>query len=180
MDIRTVSIAKKYAQAFLNVFEQTISPADFDQLCLLGQFLNAHKRALFFLGLPHIPLDEKVRTVTAMINRYKLPVSLSKLFTLLIEDGRSLLMGEVMNQVCEEYRIRNNIQTFAITSSHTLKQEELADIKSLLEHATKTKVVYSYKLDKKLVAGLRLQSATSLWEYSIEKQLRNFARAVHR
>lgn len=179
MDIRTVYIAKKYAEAFLNVFGDTISAADFEQLCLLGDFLSTHKRALFFWGLPHIPLTEKIRTLIEIIERYKLPKSLSKLFTLLIEDGRSMLMGQVVKQVCEGYRIRNNIQSFAITSSHPLQTEELEQIKKMLNQATSSKITYSYMVDKKLIAGLRMQSATLLWEYSIKKELNNIVRVAN-
>jgi len=180
MDIRSVMIAKKYSEAFLNVFAQTISPDDFEQLCMLGEFLNTHKRALFFLGLPHISLADKIRSVVSVIERFKLPGSLSKLFTLLIEDGRSMLMGEVMKQVCEGYRLRNNIQSFSITSSHALTKDELNAIKTSLEHATNSKAIYSYKIDRKLIAGLRMQSSTMLWEFSIEKQLNDLAKAIRR
>jgi F-type H+-transporting ATPase subunit delta len=180
MDIRSITLAKKYAVAYLNVFDETMSYQDFEQLCQFGQFLLQHKRALFFLGLPHIPMAEKIRSMVSVIERYKLPVSLTRLFTLLIEDGRSMLMGEVMNQVCEEYQLRHQLQTFDVTSSHELKKGELEDIKTMLEKVTKSKVRYTYSIDNKLIAGLRMQSSNLMWEYSIEKQLRNIAKAMHR
>jgi F-type H+-transporting ATPase subunit delta len=179
MNINLVPLAKKYAVAFLNVFGQTISYDDFEQICLLGDFFQNHKQALFFFGLPHIPMEEKIRSLVSVIERYSLPLSLKRLFILLIEDGRSLLLQEVMNQICEEYQQRHGLQTFSISSSHELTKEEREEIKKMLEHITNNKVRYTFTIDKKLIAGLRLQSSTVLWEYSIEKQLRNFARAVH-
>ena len=36
--------------------------------------------------------------------------------------------------------------------------------------------LYAYSIDTDLIAGVRIQSDTLLWEYSIDKQLRKLAR----
>ncbi len=180
MDIRSVHTAKKYAQAFLNVFADEISTADFEKICSFAQFLAKHRRALFFFGLPHISFDEKVNIIDWLIKQFNLPHELKKLLILLIESGKAQLMHEVIHQVCEHYQMLNHIEPFEISSSHELKPAQLEEIKMLLERATKNMVHYSYHVDKDLIAGMRAQSSTKLWEYSIEKQLRLLARTAYR
>jgi len=180
MDIRSVHTAKKYAKAFLNVFADSISAEDFEHICSFAQFLAAHRRSLFFFGLPHIAFDEKVEIIDWLVKQFKLPKELKKLLVLLVKNGKTQLMHEVIEQVCEQYQSLNHIEPFIISSSHELTQAQLDEIKMLLERATKNKVLYSFHVDKDLIAGLRAQSNTKLWEYSIAKQLRILARTAYR
>lgn len=180
MDIRAVVLAKKYARAYLNVFMASIAFEDIERLCSFEQFLETHKLAMFFFGLPHISLISKIRCIGLLVAKFSLPQSLARLLTMLIESGRTALMQEVIKQIGEEYRKRKNIQFFAITSSHQLKPEEIDAIQRKLEHATKSKVICSHHVDKELIAGLRALSSNFLWEYSIAKQLRLLTRAAYR
>jgi len=180
MDIQSVRIVKKYARAFLNVFADAISAKDFEHICVFAQFLATHRRALFFFGLPHISFDEKLKIIDWLIQQFKLPKVLKKLLTLLVERGNAQLMHEVIEQVCEQYQLLNHIEQFEIASSHELKPAQLKEIKLVLEQATQNTVLYSHHVDKDLIAGLRAQSKTKLWEYSIAKQLRVLPRTAYR
>ena len=48
MDVRAVITARKYAQAFLNLFIDQIDLAVFDGLRQFDYFLRAHRPILFF------------------------------------------------------------------------------------------------------------------------------------
>jgi ATP synthase F1 delta subunit len=180
MDIQLVYTAKIYARAFLNVFADDISAKDFDAICLFAQFLANHRRALFFFGLPHITFDDKLKIIDQLVKQFKLPKELKKLLTLLVERGKAQIMDAVIDQVCEQYQLLNHIEPFEISSSHELKSAQLKEITAMLERATKNTVPYSYRIDKNLIAGLRAQSKTKLWEYSIAKQLQILAGTAYR
>jgi len=59
---------------------------------------------------------------------------------------------------------------FNITSSHHLDISDLEIIEKFLAFKTGKKIISHHNLNKKLIAGIRLESNTLLWEYSIYKQ----------
>ncbi|MGB8366998.1 MAG: F0F1 ATP synthase subunit delta, partial [Candidatus Babeliales bacterium] len=94
-----------------------------------------------------------------------------KLLELLLNDNRAFLICDVLYYVCLLYRQYKNITKFAMISSHLLSEEDKKIIKHFLMQMTEQDIMYTTKIDKKLIAGIRLQSDTLLWEYSIRQRL---------
>ena len=74
-------------------------------------------------------------------------------------------------QTCALPISRNKIARVKISSSHDITQQDLDAIERFLVNQTGLSIIYTYAIDKKLIAGIRLQSNTLLWECSINKQL---------
>ena len=62
---------------------------------------------------------------------------------------------------------------FSVLSAHDLDKKELTTIQHFLEEKTKKTIIYNHKINKDLIAGIRLLSNTLLWEHSIAQQLRD-------
>ncbi len=166
-------IAKRYAQAFLNVFIDSIALDDFHNICAAEQFLMQHKQALFLLKLPFINPAKKKEILNELCQKFRLIDKFKELVELLVHDKRSFLLPDVLYYVSKLYQQRKGIMSFTIISSHRLGTDKLNSMQRFLAQESGCDIIYNYRVDKKLIAGIRLYSDTLLWEYSINKQLRN-------
>lgn len=171
MNVQEAPIARRYAQAFLNVFIDAISLDDCSHIEMAAHFLTKHRQALFFLTLPHIEFSTKVSLLERLMKSLSVDPSINKLIKLLIRDKRLFLLPEVFEQISLLYREEKNIKLFMVMSSHTLEEKALRVVQRFLATKIGCDIVYTYKENRDLIAGIRLQSDTLLWEYSIRKQL---------
>lgn len=164
-------ISKKYGNAFLNVFIDQISPQTMQQVCVLGDFLMRNHLLISFLQWPILSGQVKLKAMNDLIHTYSLGRPFEKLVALLADQKRLYLIGNVLIQTCALYAERKNILNFTIESSHDLSVDERLVIVEFLANITGASIIYDYKVDKNLIAGIRLQSNTHLWQYSIRTQL---------
>lgn len=173
-------LAKKYACAFLNIFSDQLQIDDAEQCDAAAKFLQQHHDFFSLVQAPFISKSKQVETLKKLFDRYKLPAVFQKLSNLLLTTNRIFLLIDVLQAVAHEYRKRNNYELFAIESSHELSAQDRAVLVEYLTLATRKKIIPEYILNKDLIAGVRLQSATLLWEHSIEQQLHIIKRAFIR
>lgn len=164
-------IAKRYAHAFLNVF--SLSSADVQKLNNAINFLQQHPEIATFLKIPlldpHIKLEALKESV---IKKFDLPASFDLIVELLIHKKRSELLLPVLEQIKKDYQDQQNIKLFTISSSAELADEQKKVLEQYLISTTGATIDARYTIDKKLIAGIRMQSDELQWEYSIAKQLK--------
>jgi F-type H+-transporting ATPase subunit delta len=165
-------IAKKYAKAFLNLFIDEISLKDYQHIVELEQFLKDRREVLTFLGLSQIEPSKKCAALDSLIDKFKLPTSLKRLITILVDDKREYLFPMVLYYIELIYRQRKKILAFTVKSSASLDADALRTIEKFLAHSTGQQILTDQIVDKSLIAGIRLISNQYLWEYSIAKRLR--------
>ena len=178
MDIRAVITSRKYAQAFLNLFIDSITPEVYAKIIALQAYLRNHRNALIFFSLPHIPMESKLQLLDELGTQFKPSEPVKKLFETLIRHDRAQIAPEVLNKICEYYRARKNIILFDIQSSHELDKQSVALIEKFLAASTGKTITSVQHVNGNLIAGLRLQSDTFLWEYSIRKQMNELTQTV--
>lgn len=164
-------LSKRYATAYIHLFDEQLDLEISERCTQAADFLSSHYQALLVLKLPTVPVREQRACLGALFLHYKLPASLLKLVDLLAEHNRLVLLPSVLNQITKLYRIQHNIALYYIKSSAELDKEAVQIITGFLEKLSGKKIVTIQKRDESLIAGIRLQSDTRLWEYSIQKQL---------
>ena len=165
-------VARKYAQAYLNVFGDQHTFQDFCSLWRACQFLSEHHSLLFYLSLPMIQEVDKKRFIDIFFEKFHLFDSLKQLFYLLLKNKHIFLTIDVLQDIYSLYKIKNNISELQISSSSDLSEEKIEEIKSFfIKLSGLSHVVVRYSVNPSLIAGIRLQSETYLWEYSIARQL---------
>ncbi len=170
-----IRLAKKYAEAVINVFGASMSRDDIAHIRIIVTFLEGHKKALFFLKLSRIDRYVKLRALDALFVDISDKKPFLAIIRLLIDDNRGYLVYQVLRELVSLYESMHNIMSCRITSSHELSAVELTKVQQFLARQTGSDIIYTYSQDKSLIAGLRVQSKTILWEHSIRKQLREFA-----
>lgn len=168
----TVNLARKYATAFLNQHGSLLSLADCATFVNAQEFIKKHPHFLFLLQLPVLPKNIQQKNLDEFFAKTSLNVELKQLCNLLIDHKRLALLPELLSALKRLYLERNNIMEFTISSSHALTAQQLEDIITYLHAQTGKKIIYNNYVDKNLIAGIRLQNNTYLWEFSIERQLR--------
>ena len=165
-------VARKYAQAYLNIFGDQHSFQDFCSLWRASQFLSEHHSLLFYLSLPMIQEVDKKRFIDLFFEKFHLFDSLKQLFYLLLKNKHIFLAIDVLQDIYSLYKIQHKISELKISSSSDLSEEKIEEIKKFFIHVSGLDhVVVHCSINQSLIAGIRLQSETYLWEYSIARQL---------
>jgi F-type H+-transporting ATPase subunit delta len=166
------NVAKKYAQAFMTVFPKSCTFNDIKKIELAYNFLQTHKRTLFFLQLPQFDEERKKSMVADLIDYFSLPHDFAAIILLLIKHNRSFYIPDVLRWITQLYKDQIQNIEFSIKSAHDLTDKQVESIKLFLEHLVTKKIIGIPSVDTSLIAGLRLQSNDYLWEYSIRKQIK--------
>lgn len=163
-------VAKRYAQAFSNVFPITLE--DLARIKEAILFLDQHDEVFLMLKIPL--LDAQIKTQALedyLIRRFKLPDSFKKLIKVLVAEKRSYLLNGVLRFIAELFEEEKEIEFFEIASSSPLEGADVAILQEFLAKATQHTIVAKPVHDANLIAGIRMQSTQHLWEYSVRKQL---------
>lgn len=164
-------IAKRYAQAFLNVFPLTFT--DIEKITEAIDFLKQHAQIITFLKIPLLDPQVKFEALKeSLIRRFDLPESLELLVQSLIRKKRAELLLQVLEHITMHYHELHNIKLFTVSSSAELTDAQKKIIEHYLVDETGAKIVTHYTMDKKLIAGVRMQNEELQWEHSLAQQLK--------
>ena len=180
MNIEQLLLAKKYAIAFLNIFEDVVDFNTYQAIEKMLHFFKHNRQAIVVLTMPNLEIAAKLELLEKIVDFYHAPKeSVMKLASLLIKQQRLLLFPSVLLQIVRVYRERNQLASFTFCASHELSHDETAILSQFLAQKINKNILYNAVIDKELIAGIRLQSDTWLWEYSVEKQLRAIEHSLY-
>lgn len=172
------SIARKYAMALLYSFGSQISRQDFFAISDLVVRIGAHRSILFFLKLSYIDIDTKEKMLSELLSSVEHQKPFIALGLLLMHSKRGDFLYDVLQQFIVLYQAHVGMEKFRILSASSLRDAEIQDVVSFLASHTKRDIIYDYTVDDSLIAGVRVQSDTLLWEHSIKKQLRDVVKLM--
>ncbi|MBD3231849.1 hypothetical protein GF322_04270 [Candidatus Dependentiae bacterium] len=178
MQVTKNIIAKKYAVAFLNLFFDQITEVYINRLFRLKDFLKKNKLFYIYLRIPTISYLVKQKALNRLAQYFEFNKPLKRLMFLLLDQGRIDILDKVIEKIIIVYRQKKNIEMFKIFSSHEIAELEKKHVIKFIKHIAKGDIITKFMIDKKLIAGLRIQSNTFLWERSIAKQLRDVKRSI--
>ena len=165
-------VAKKYAQAYLNICGQQHTFQDYCSMWRAAQFLSEHHSLLFYLSLSMVDEVDKKRFIDLLFEKFHLFPSLKELFYLLLKNKHIHLAADVLRDIYALYKIQHNIVDLHVTSSGDLTEEQLEEITYFFTQFSGQRAQIRHHVNPLLIAGIRLQTDTHLWEYSIAQQLR--------
>ncbi|HEX2977608.1 MAG TPA: ATP synthase F1 subunit delta [Candidatus Babeliales bacterium] len=173
-----VPLARKYAIAYLNAFGNTLNEKAVNEIGLIGDFFEHNRSVLFFLKLPAKFNRVKVHIIKRLREQLPMSEQLTKLIDLLLSQQRLFMLPTVCASIKEVFDERNQIINARLESSHPLDEKQIIILKNYFEQLTGTKIETQPVVKPSLIAGVRLQADTVLWEYSVAKQLRNAERLL--
>jgi ATP synthase F1 delta subunit len=177
-EFKKTVLAKRYAQAFLNLFWDKLTSDDFEALCKVRSFFKDRKQACFLMNLAVLSFDLKYKALQTIRLDLGLSESFDTLFGLILEHKRSDLFKELFDALCKEVDKRKEKIIFMVTTVGSLSSQQKKEITEFLERKTKKTVLCRYQEDMNLIAGIRLQSEQFLWEASLQDRLNKIQRSL--
>jgi ATP synthase F1 delta subunit len=178
MNINKSMLAKKYAQAFLNTYPHAVAAKEYEGFIKAVDHLKKQTAFFIILSVPSLTFDQRLKALHQQLDTFHLPSEIDRLLRLLLTQHRIALLPDILKQIILVYEQWNNIMEFKLSSSSTLTKNQEKALQSFITAQTGYISKSSTKVDPALVAGLRLQSNTLLWEYSIAKQLRTIKESL--
>ena len=172
------TLARRYAQAFVQAFKDEITPDVFERIKEVVALLKKHSAALFFLSLPSMTDEQKLQAMHHLCKKLSFAPACGRLMQLLVHDKRASLLLGVFEYVLIFYQEAHNMMTFKIESAQELDTQQLAIIQQFLAHKSGSDIIYNHTVNPALIAGMRAQSSTRLWEVSVAKRLRSMRLAL--
>jgi ATP synthase F1 delta subunit len=178
MRLKDEFIAKKYAQALLNLYENILDDRCFKSLLTLDYFFKANKHISVYLSIPTITTHIKEQVLSHLFEKLHTCKTIKLLVKPLVEHRRLEIFSSIVYQIIKHYRIRKNILLFNVTSSHELSSDQKKILINSLENLTKANVSVKFSIDSKLIIGIKVLGANRLWESSFAKKLRNIEQTL--
>lgn len=172
MNIVEHTLARRYAQAYINLYNNELTRDDVQLIKKAHVFFVAHKGALYFLTLPTITHEQKLHVMDTFFKKMGLHPSLLKLLDLLVVDKRGTLWPDVLASIVRFYNEKNNIIELAIESYPEIDVQDMQVIQQFFARKTNKDIIYTYRVVEDLIAGIRAKTDNLLWEYSVAKKLR--------
>ncbi len=179
MNREELYLARLYATAFMNTIHNNLSSQEYDRIERASNFLRTHTNYLFIFKLPLNFNVFKKRVLHDFLQQFDLALLLHRLTDVLVHSQRLFLLRGVLVYIEKLYKDHNHIVNLKITSSHQLKDKQITSLKKIFEIKNNATNVVDYTIDKRLIAGIRMQSNTLLWEHSIAKQLRTIEKDLY-
>lgn len=172
MNVAHEQLAHRYAAAFLNLFDAYITRADAEHMYTARKALEANHVLIFILSVRGIPQEKKDALVDALCKEYGLPEVLKKLTDLLFKQGRIELLAIVLRHIWWLYLKRHDMMHVYVESSCELSEAQKESVERFMAYKLPSITgIYTYTVQKKLLAGIRMHSATILWDSSLRGKL---------
>jgi F0F1-type ATP synthase delta subunit len=170
-----------YAQAFVNIFSDSITTDEYHAMQAAHDALIKNYRLVSLMQVSFLNHHElKRKCLVQLIHQFKLPQSLYTLGLLLTNGERMYLFPFILKKIILLYEKKMNIMTMHISSSHNIPEQARKKFMFLLHSVTHSTIKPIFLIDTSLIAGIRAQSKTVLWEHSIEKMLKSIKAQVKR
>ncbi len=168
----TMILARRYATAFLNVYSQHLTEESCLRMKKSTQSLQADTKWQVFFDFSTLDSTQQKNLLTILLKHYGLPDFLFSLGELLCTHHRMSLFPTILDVICKLFFVRHNITSFKITSAPGLTNDDIETLTAFLHKKSGKEIRHICTIDNQLIAGIRAQSSTSLWEHSVAKKLR--------
>lgn len=173
-------LARKYAQAYLNLYAHQLNDDYFSNLDSLRLFLQTNGWLYHYLSIKNVEYSVKQDVIQRIAEIIGCTDYTTLLINTLLKSGRIDLLDTVIQKILEFYHLQQNIEKFTILTSHPLSDDEKEQVLTFIRHLTKKTITATFSVDESLICGIRVQSGQSFFERSIAHQLKDFEQSLLR
>jgi F-type H+-transporting ATPase subunit delta len=174
-------LAYKYARAFLDTVGKEISPQAIQALSSVAQELEGRRDAFLYGSLA---LDsqryECIRILIQFLDKFSLGRILSPLVELLAKHKRLPMLAGVLKAIVDIYKRDHKIISVTVTSAQELNSGQKSILEKIIARRFGERLEIIYKLDKILIAGIRVEADGLLWEDTVAHRMQSMRSALAR
>lgn len=164
-------LARRYAQAHLNVFGNTMTFPEAQNLPVVADILTKHRSLLMFAGI-YQAQGPTNRPIIDLFKMVELKASLyESLLELLAGDNRLFLLPLILREIYRGYLEMRGIMHFTLESAVPLLDDERDAFLAFLRKKTQKEIHYTLVTNPALIAGIKIYSDTLGFEYSVQQRL---------
>ena len=178
MSIKKWNLSVKYARAFFNLYGAQLTDIDFWQIKKAAQFLTKSRLAPTYFNL-HTQV-ERLQLNKVFLEYFKLPADFNRLLVLLQKHKRIGLLPDVLHGVAYVFLRERAKLFFELQSYPALSNIQQEQVVSYLERTTGMGILYEYRENQDLLAGIRMQSEQLLYDDTIKFRLQKIRRKLIR
>lgn len=179
MVVKKKVIARKYANAFLNLYFDALNEKHVAGLDNFYSFLLLNPGVLHYLNLPGLTEIVWQDFLSRLYVQFALPDQLVKLMKVLLDARLIVLLPIVIQCLLREFWKRKHVIHFFIRSSHSLNSDEKDRVIAFLTNKTGAAlVVAQFDVDASLICGIVMKSDTYIFEHSVARELKIFEESL--
>lgn len=171
MTVKTA--ATRYARALFDVAvkEQIDLDAIERELASFADLFPQHPAFAKVMLNPAVPAPRKRAVVSELLRRATLPPVLAKLFTLLAERDRLVLLPELVRAYRDRLLNHRNVVRAEVTTVAPLAAEKVKAVERSLALATGRTVVVETRIDPAIIGGVVARVGSTVYDGSVARQL---------
>lgn len=172
MKFENFAVSKRYAQAFLRAFYPQNESAPVGIYTRLVNFFKSHTGIIGLIAGCPCPHPCYNQLEEFLITKFELTTAEQKLIHRLLLDRKIVLLPSVFAHIITLEHERRNQIVCTIEFSHELSAESQQQAIQLFENITNKKIIPTVRVEPSLICGLRMYSATLMYERSLKRSLR--------
>lgn len=175
----TSSLAAKYARALLDaVSEAGREAATHDELTAFERLLSEYEELRDTLENPAIPFSAKRRIIEVLAERVPLSPSVRNFLLVVLENGRMAHFAKIVAAYQLVWDERRGVVRGRVSSARELERDARRRLESEIRRLTRQEVKLQYDSDSDLIGGVKLQVGSTIFDGSIQTQLREIGRRL--
>ncbi len=140
--------------------------------------LNSSSEIKNFIQNPTVGINNQNKVVTILSERLDFTKILKNFFLLLIEKRRILFLNKIIESFLKLCSKKRGEIKASLISSKKLTSSELDKISQELSKSMCSTIKFDYKVDEKLIGGLKLQLGSFMVDTSLKNKLKKFENAM--
>lgn len=170
------AVSKKYAQAYIKEYQDTLGIDEVKNFKVVIQFFRQHHNFLSIMSILVGKEDGFENLLHELQSHFLLPKSIKKLISVLVEHKKLHILAQVLQDIYCLYMLNNNLLEVTITTAEPLEEEQKQRFEEFFKKLSGKNIMSNVILDESLIAGIRMQSDLFLWEYSIKSRIAKISR----
>ena len=173
------STAAKYASALADVaFEQGVSERVGEEIAGFLELDTPHEELQETLANPALPLDVKQNIVRGIAGKAGYHRSVLNFLLVLLERNRIGQLTEILDAYSWVLDERAGIVQIDVLSAYPLGAATKKRLEETMTKVTRKQVKLEYRIDASLIAGLKLQVGSTVFDGTIQTELDQLRRQL--
>ena len=166
-------VAKRYAKALIEIAEEAKKLDKITQdMQLIDTMIRSSRELSLFLVSPIIKPEKKKEVLQKIFSDHKVDPLTFKFIMLLVDKNREDVLHDIVKSYQELYDKKMGIVTAEVTTAVEISNSLKEKIeKKIIELTGAKKVKAIYRVDPKIIGGVKIRIADTVYDASIKRKI---------
>ena len=171
--------SERYALALFELANENSEIEDIEKnILFLIDICNKNSEFISFLKNPTYQLDVQIKVFAEIIKIAGLNKTFSNFLKLIINKRRIYFLDKILEKFIKLSSKRKGKIDAMLVSSKTFSQDEKKNINQEISKAIKSNIDFTYKTDKSLISGIKIQVGSLLIDTSVSNKLKRIKQSM--